>query len=192
MLSAMSSTEDRSFRRLSHEVLIENPWHRYCLDHYTQADGSEGRYFFVDMPGSCGIIPRFADGSTLLLRVYRYLLGRWLWEFPIGGMKYGEDPISVAHKELREETGFVAREMQAIGRFSPYKGVSNECCHFFVARGLEERGQELEPSERIEVHRLPWGEARERLLAQELGDGQSMSGLLLYERFLAREKGGIE
>jgi 8-oxo-dGTP pyrophosphatase MutT (NUDIX family) len=190
MLCRMEPTDDpapddAAFRQLSREVLIENPWHRYCLDRYTQADGSEGRYYYVDMPGSCGIIPIFADGSTVLLHVHRYLLSRDLWEFPIGGMLPREDPLDVAHKELREEAGLRAAQMTHVGSFAPYKGVSNEHCHFFVATELEEVGQELEASERIQVQRMPWEEARERLLAQELGDGQSMSGLMLYERWCA-------
>ena len=185
MLSAMSSSEDGSFRRLSREVLVDNPWHRYCLDRYTQADGSEGRYYYVDMPGSCGIVPLFADGSTLLVRVYRYLLGSWLWEFPIGheGRRGScrRCPQGAARGDRLRGAGDAAhRQLLAV------QGVSNERCHFFLARGLEEVGQDLEASERIEVHRMPWDEARERLLAQELGDGQSMSGLLLYERWLAR------
>jgi ADP-ribose pyrophosphatase len=176
----------RPFERLSREVLVENPWHRYCRDRYVQTDGSEGVYYYVDMPGSSGIIPVFDDGSTMLLRVRRYLLGADFWEFPIGGMKQGEDPLAVAQKELLEEAGLAAREWTPLGRFAPYKGVSNEVCHYFLARGLAQHEQELEPSEQIVAHRLPLAEARRRLIDQECSDGQSLSGLVLLDRWLAR------
>ncbi|MEO6595695.1 MAG: NUDIX hydrolase [Planctomycetota bacterium] len=178
-------TERVPFSRSSREVLVANAWHRYCRDHYVQADGSDGVYYYVDMPGSCAAIPYFADGSTLLLRVHRYLLGLDLWEFPIGGMRPGEDPLAVAKKELHEESGWRAEQWTKLGRFAPYKGASNEICHFWLARSLQEDRQALEPSERITVHRLPMAEARQRLLEQECGDGQSMVGLLLLDRWLA-------
>lgn len=174
------------FRRLRREVLVENPWHRYCRDRYVQADGSEGDYFFVDMPGSCGSIPVFEDGSTVLLRVYRYLLGAEFWEFPIGGMKAGEEPLAVAREELRQEAGLEGREWIPLGRFAPYKGVSNEICHYWLVRGLTVGAQELEPSEAITVHRMPLPDARALLVAQECGDGQSLSGLVLLDRWLQR------
>ena len=177
--------ERKPFTRLHHEVLVDNPWHRYCRDRYVQADGSEGVYYHIDMPGSCASIPVFADGSTVLVHVHRYLLGIDLWEFPIGGMSAGDDPLWVAQMELHEEAGLRARTWTPLGRFAPYKGVSNEVCHFFLARDLEEIGQDLEPSERISVHRLPFAAARERLLGQPCGDGQSMAGLLLLDRWLA-------
>lgn len=177
------------FRRLHREVLVQNPWHRYCKDRYTQQDGSEGVYYYVDMPGSCGSIPVFADGSTVLLRVYRYLLGGDFWEFPIGGMQPGEDPLQVAQKELREEAGLLGRQWTPLGRFAPYKGVSNEVCHYWLVRDLQQDHQELEPSERITVHRMPLAEARRLLVDQECSDGQSLSGLVLLDRWLQR--GGV-
>jgi 8-oxo-dGDP phosphatase len=178
---------DRSpFTRLSFEVLVANPWHRYCRDRYVQTDGSEGTYYYIDMPGSCAAIPVFDDGSTALVRVHRYLLGLDLWEFPIGGMKVGDDPLAVAQKELHEEAGLLARRWTPLGQFAPYKGVSNERCHFFLARDLEQAAQELEPSERITMHRMPLAQARARLLDQEVGDGQSMAGLMLLDRWLQR------
>src|SRR5688572_25535133 len=154
------------FRRLSQEVLVTNHWHRYCKDRYTQTDGSEGVYYYVDMPGSAASIPLFEDGSTVLLRVHRYLLGADFWEFPIGGMKHGEDGLAVAQRELQEEAGIMARDWTALGRFAPYKGASNEVCHFWLARGLTVTQQELEPSEQITVHRMPFSEARARLVDQ--------------------------
>jgi len=173
------------FARLSREVLVTNAWHRYCRDRYVQADGSDGVYYYVDMPGSCASIPLFDDGSTLLVRVHRYLLGCDLWEFPIGGMQPGDDPLDVARKELHEEAGLLAASWTALGRFAPYKGASNELCHFFLARQLTVEAQQLEPSERITTHRLPLAEARRLLLEQEPGDGQSMAGLSLFDRWLA-------
>ena len=179
-------TDPTPMRRLHREVLVDNRWHRYCKDRYVQADGSEGVYYYVDMPGSCASIPVFDDGSTVLLHVDRYLLGTALWEFPIGGMAAGEDPLHVARKELHEEAGLLAAEWTPLGRFAPYKGASNEVCWFFLARRLTVVAQQLEPSERITVHRLPMAEARARLVDQELGDGQSMAGLLLLDRWLRR------
>ena len=181
-------SDGRSFERLSREVLVENNWHRYCRDRYVQRDGSEGEYFYVDMPGSAAIVPLFEDGSTALLRVTRYLLGCELWEFPIGGMKDGEDPLVVAQKELEEEAGLRAERWHALGAFAPYKGVSNELCHYFVARDLRWTEQRLEASEEISVERMPLEDARTRLLEQPVGDGQSWAGLLLLDRWLA--KGG--
>ena len=172
------------FRRLTREVLVDNPWHRYCRDRYVQRDGSEGTYYYIDMLGSSAAIPVFADGTMMLVRVRRYLLGIDLWEFPIGGIKVGQDPLVAAQAELREEAGLVADQWTALGQFAPYKGVSNERCHFFLARQLHEVPQELEASEAISVHRMPIAEARCTLLGQECGDGQSMAGLLLLDRWL--------
>jgi len=178
--------ERQPFQRLASEVLVDNPWHRYCRDRYVQTDGSDGVYYYVDMPGSCATIPIFADGSTVLVRVHRYLLGLDLWEFPIGGMKVGEDPLAVAKKELHEEAGLVGGQWTALGRFAPYKGASNEICWFFLARDLREATQDLEPSERITVHRMPFADARRLLVEQECGDGQSLAGLMLLDRWLAK------
>lgn len=177
-------SEHDTFRRLDREVLVDNAWHRYCRDRYVQRDGSEGVYYYVDMPGSCASIPVFEDGTMALIKVHRYLLGLDLWEFPIGGMKAGQSPLAVAQAELREEAGLVATDWTPLGHFAPYKGVSNERCHFFLARHLQEVPQELEASEAISVHRMPIAEARDTLLGQECGDGQSMAGLMLLDRWL--------
>ncbi len=167
------------------EVLVQNSWHRYCKDRFRHPDGSEGEYFHVDMPGSCGIVPMFEDGSTVLLRVYRYLLDATLWEFPIGGMKPGDEPLAVAKKELQEETGLRASSWTPLGSFAPYKGVSTERTHFFLAEQLTWTEQELEPSEQITVHQMPLTEARSKLIEQELPDGQSITGLVLLDHHLS-------
>ena len=179
----MSSSPPPPFSRGPRRVLVDNPWHRYCLERYTHKDGSDGHYYFIEMAGSCAIIPLFEDGTTVLLRSYRYLLDRTLWEFPIGGMRPGEIPQDVAQKELKEEAGIKAKRWTPLGRVAPYKGVSTEIGHYFLAEDLVLGDQELEPSEDVVVERMPFETARQLLLAQDLWDGQSIVGLMLYDRF---------
>ena len=180
----MPSKDSKDF--VSSETLITNPWHRYCLDRYRLRDGSLADYYHIDMAGACGIIPMFEDGSTALLKVYRYLLNETLWEFPIGGMAPGEEPLAVARKELQEEAGLLAEDWQELGKFSPYKGASTEIDYFYLARDLTWTEQDLEPSEEISVHPMPLSEARHKLLEQDMIDGQSVVGLVLLDQYLAR------
>jgi ADP-ribose pyrophosphatase len=176
------------FTRLGREVLVDNRWHRYCRDRYVQADGSDGTYYYVDMAGSVCVLPLFDDGTTMLVRVRRYLLGCDLFEFPTGGLQPGDDPLAMAQAELREEAGLVAARWQALGTFAPYKGVSTELCHVFLARDLAAVAQDLEASERITPHRLQLAEAARLLAEQQPADGMSLAALALLDRF--RSHGG--
>jgi ADP-ribose pyrophosphatase len=157
------------------------------FSHSASGGGKQAGREYVEHPGAVMMIPLFDDGTTALVREYRYLLGGDYWEFPIGGMKAGETPLQVAQKELHEEAGLVAKTWIPIGRFSPYKGLSTEICHYFVAKDLSFDHQELEPSEQITVHRMPLAEARKLLVEQACGDGMSWCGLVMLDRYLAAE-----
>lgn len=189
MANRAGSGDTPPFTRLRSDVLVDNPWHRYRKDRYTRADGSEGDYFHVDIAGSAGCIPLLSDGRVVLARVRRYLVSATLLEFPIGGMKPGEDPVVVAQREAAEETGWRPRRMTPLARFVPYKGVSNEVCHFYLGEDLESVGQDLEVSEAIEPVLVPCREVRARLLAEPLGDGQSIAPWMYFEHYVASPAG---
>src|SRR5580704_12804406 len=65
----------------------------------------------VTHEGSVVLLPVFPDGSILLVRQYRYAAGRFLWELSAGHIEPGERARAAAHRELAEETGYVARHM---------------------------------------------------------------------------------
>jgi len=170
--------------RIETEVLFRNPWHTYRRDRVRRKDGSEGFYFYVDHPSSVAVIGAFRDGTVLVQRTFRYLLGEWLPQVVLGHTRPEEDQAEEARRELLEETGFLAGEVLHLGDFTPYSGVSNEVCHVFLARDLEERGARPEVTEEMEVFRLSRGEARAFLHSGPLLDGQSLSAWALYEAWL--------
>ena len=173
--------------RLETEILFRNPWHAYRRDRVRRRDGSEGEYFYVDHPSSVAVIGAFTDGTVLVQRVFRYLLGRWLPQVVLGHTRPEDDQAREARRELREETGFLAEELVPLGDFTPYSGVSNEVCHAFLALGLSRCETDREATEEIQVLRLPREEARAFLYGGPLLDGQSLAAWALYEAWLERE-----
>ena len=60
--------------------------------------------------------------------------------------------LAAARRELREETGYGASELAAIGQVAPNPALQDNRCYSFVARGAFcERAQALDAGEDIEV-----------------------------------------
>ncbi|MFW5714721.1 MAG: NUDIX hydrolase [Brevefilum sp.] len=54
---------------------------------------------------------------------------------PVGGyIEQGEDPLAAAKRELLEETGYEARNWEALGQFVVDGNRGNGIAHFFLAR----------------------------------------------------------
>jgi ADP-ribose pyrophosphatase len=71
-------------------------------------------------------------------------------------MVVGEDPLTCAQRELREETGYEAAQWQALGHFVLDPNRSNSQAYFYLARGLTPVGDlELDAGEDITVHVMP-------------------------------------
>src|SRR5207245_9850294 len=88
----------------------------------------------VRHPGSVGIIPRDADGRVVLVRQFRYVAGRELWEIPAGTLdKPGEEIPDAARRELAEEAGFKAERWPMLGSAYLMAGDCDEGVAFILA-----------------------------------------------------------
>jgi ADP-ribose pyrophosphatase len=146
---------------------------------FVGSDGKLLRREVVRHPGAVVILPILADGHVVLIRNHRPSVERALWELPAGTLEQGEDPRACAERELIEETGYEAATIEPLGRFYTSPGLSDELMIAFVALGLTQVGQRLEPDEDLTVHCVRSGEALEMVDSGELMDGKSMLTLLL-------------
>jgi ADP-ribose pyrophosphatase len=104
----------------------------------------------VKFPKTVGILPLIGKDKIVLIRQFRFPINKEIWEIPAGKLDKGEKPEVGANRELKEETGYEARELKKIGEFYLAPGYSTEYMYLFLARGLNKREQSLEKGEKIE------------------------------------------
>lgn len=137
---------------LSSKIVYQNRWMTVREDQIRRRDGSEGIYGVVEKANFVAIAA-IQDGRIHLVEQYRYPVGERFWELPQGAWQHAPDtdPETVAHGELKEETGLVADEMIYAGEFLLAYGMSNHRCRLFLAKGLTqgERAPDTEEQDMI-------------------------------------------
>ena len=122
------------------------------------------------------IVPILSTGSVLLVRQYRHAVGSDLWEIPAGKIEPGEDALSCARRELREETGYIAESWTRLTSFFTSPGFTNEQISLFRASGL----RKVEPPDTGEIAEqrvLPIEQAERMILSSEITDAKTILAL---------------
>ena len=114
-------------------------------------DGIEATREVVEHRGASVIIPLLEDKRVLLVRQYRYAIGKELLEIPAGTCDEGESPEDCAKRELQEETGFTCDDLEKVLECYVAPGYSTEKIHFYLARRLRRTQQDPDEDERISV-----------------------------------------
>ena len=133
----------------------------------------------VHHPGSAVIIPVFSDGTVALVRQYRHPAVRYLLEAPAGTLNKGERPEEGAARELEEELGVVAKNLEKLSEFFVSPGFCEEKMWVYLATDLIETKQRLEDDELLDVVRLPFSQALEKITDGEIEDAKTIIGLML-------------
>lgn len=133
----------------------------------------------VQHRGSAVIIPVFADGSVAFVRQYRHPSVKYLLEAPAGTLDDGEQPEEGAARELQEELGYVAGNLQKLSEFFVSPGFLEEKMWVYLATDLTETKQQLDEDEIVEVVRMPSGQALSMITTGEIEDAKTIIGLML-------------
>ena len=131
----------------------------------------------VEHRGAVAIVP-MNGMEVILVRQPRHAVGQSLLEIPAGKLEGEENPEDRARRELLEETGFVAGQMERL--FSCYStpGFSNELLHIYLAADLTYEAPDPDFDEEIEVVAMPLEEAVGLVWSGGIQDAKSIAGLL--------------
>lgn len=155
--------------------------------HAVELPGEDGRVVRREVlihPGAVVILPMLGPDHVVLIQNQRFAVGKTLWELPAGTLEPGEPIDLCAARELAEETGYRAGRLEKLTSFYASPGIINEEMHAYLGTELTRVGQDLDESERITVHTMPWKRAMEMARNGEIRDGKTLATLLYYDRFI--------
>ena len=171
---------------LGSREVYANQWMVVREDAIGRADGSTGIYGVVDKPDFALVIP-MDRGRLRLVEQFRYPIGLRRWEFPQGTApeRADEDPVVLAERELREETGLRAGKLVQLGLLDVAPGMSSQRGRVFLATDLREGFHEREHEEQdMRSAWFPRAEFEAMIARGEITDAQSIAAytlLLLHE-----------
>jgi ADP-ribose pyrophosphatase len=165
---------------LSHQKIYSGKIVSLYVDTIRQLSGRETIREVVLHPGGVAAIPVLDDGRLLLIRQFRYPIGKYILEIPAGKLDSGQSPLETIAREIEEETGYSAGVLSHECTFYTTPGISNESIHLFLAQDLTLNVQRLEEGEHITVEAYSLEECLEKIQTGEINDGKTILGILWY------------
>ena len=143
------------------------------------------RYFdCVEHPGAVTLVPVDAAGRIVFVSQYRVGVEGNLLELPAGTLEKGEAPDFCAAREIREEIGMAAGNLQKIGAFYMAPGYSTEFLHIYLATNLYAAPLDGDEDEFIKIEALPVEQVYRMVKQGEIQDGKTLASLLLAQPYL--------
>jgi ADP-ribose pyrophosphatase len=160
------------------------------VDRVRFPDGSVGELEMVRHGGASAVVaflsdPRGENPQVLMIRQYRYAAEGYLLEIPAGRLNTGEDPHACASRELKEETGCTAGQIEHLFTMYTTPGFTDEKIHLFMATGLVTGEAKHEADEFLDLEPMLLSRALELVEAGEIKDAKTVVGLLYAAGFRA-------
>jgi ADP-ribose pyrophosphatase len=175
-------------RVLSSKVLFRGRVFGVRRDHVIEPGGIKAVRELVTHPGSVVVLPVFPDGRILVIRQFRYVTGRYLWELVAGHKEKGESFAAGARRELQEEAGYGARRVKKMLEVFPSPGLLTERMVIYLAQGLIKGKPRPEDDEKITARLITLKVAEQWIKSGKIRDAKSVAGILYYSKFVARPK----
>lgn len=173
----------KPWKTLSTRLAYQNPWIRVREDVAEMPNGKQTLYGVIECTEAVGVLPFLDEDQVVLVRQYRYVFGEdQRWEMPTGGVKTGETLEAAARRELREEVGYDAAELQFLCTYYTSKSVMRETAHLYVGRGLRRVEAIPDETEFLEVATFSFEQVLQMTLKGEIRDSMTVIAVLYADR----------
>ncbi len=137
---------------------------------------------YVKHIGAATILP-IINNKIFFVKQYRHPVEKHLLELPAGTLSKGEDPKLCAIREVEEEIGYKATDVEFMFKTAIAPGYSSEIIYVYLAKDLVQTKQNLDEDEFLEIESYTLEEALQFIKDGTIIDGKTISALLYYKEF---------
>lgn len=134
------------------------------------------------------IMPILPDGRLLFVEEYRSAINGKSIAFPAGLIDPGELSINCAYRELEEETGYKAKDIEPVFEIHSSMGFTDEKLSIFIARNLTEGTQHFDGDEYLEIKIMTLDEALDLVFKNKITSAPTVAGLFYLQNNREKER----
>jgi ADP-ribose pyrophosphatase len=180
-----AGTDDLAWETLYGETAYICPGFDIQREQVRLPDGTETDFDYLSDSASVVVLPFTPDDEVVVIEEWRQAVKRQNRGLPAGGLEGDDDDLeAAARRELEEETGYVAGEVEHLTTVEPANGISDAVFHYYVAHDCEPTGdQDLDFNESIRVETTTLDDLLDAAREDDLRDGRTALGVLYYSAF---------
>jgi len=184
-------TKKKAQTRTARKVIYDGRVIRVERDRIVLPNGMAATMEIVRHRGSVVLIPQPRRQEVILIRQYRYVLDRYIWELPAGTLEVGERPDRAARRECEEEIGLRPTRIARLGSYYPTPGFCDEHMTFFLCTGLVRPAKPAkgDADEDIEPRTFSLARAWSLVRAGDIVDMKTVLGLAMLDRRVPTVRG---
>lgn len=177
--------EDLIEKKITGELVYDGRLLKVSKDTVRLPSGNTTTREWIHHPGAVAIVPVLDDGRIVMVRQYRYPIHRVTLELPAGKLDNEESPEECAVRELKEETGYVCKQLRYLTTIATTVGFSDEVIHLYAAENLVADRACPDEDEFINAITLTRAELDSMIMNGEIQDAKTVAALLFWQRLTA-------
>lgn len=166
-------------KKLNGKLVYDGKILKLSVDEVLLPDGKTAERERISHSGGSAVL-YIENGKVLLVRQFRYVYGKEIYEIPAGKLEKGEDPASTAKRELKEETGYVAGRLNELFKLYPTPGYSDEIIHVYLAEDCSHSHSSPDDDEFVECEFIEIERVCELIESGEICDAKTVASIYKY------------
>ncbi len=149
------------------------------VDEVQLEDGQIAQREYVNHSGGAAVL-YIKDNKVLLVKQFRYVYNKSIYELPAGKINKNEEPKTAAMREFEEETGYIAEDVEEYQKIYPTPGYTNEVVYIFKVNKATYKNQRLDKDEFLDCIFLPINEVLCLIESGKICDAKTVCAIFKY------------